>query len=331
MKRITFAALLFAAAALSACGPVAAGLRPAPRADLISRAEIEATPAADAHELVQRLRADWLIVDGQPAVDEVLVFVDGRLLGNVRSLRGLSLDRVGALQLHSPNYVRETFARFPHREFRMAIAVSTFTQAEEARYRGSVSMGAGLSIRSLAHQVKASADDLGFSHHPPANWADRGREMPVTVHLGARYGLRPRLWLAGEVQHTPRAWYGGYRHPPDMGSGLLSVSAASTEMALQLSTGGMVRATAGPALRMVQWDWRSGECQCEEPRSNSNTALGLAVAVEATVPRSSRFFLDIGFRGRYFPSQEAGPYREFESIGARGLTFTPTLGLGVRF
>lgn len=331
MKRITFASLLLAASALSACGQAAAGLRPAPRVDLISRAEIEATPAADAHELVQHLRPDWLIVNGQPAADEVLVFVDGRLLGNVRALRGLSLERVGTLQLHSPSYVRETFPRFPHSDFRVAIAVSTFTQAEEARYRGSVSLGAGMSVRSLAHQVKASADGLGFTHNPPVNWADRGREMPVTMHLGARYALRPRLWVAAEVQHTPRAWYGGYRHPPDAGSGLLSVSAASTEMALQLSTGGIVRATAGPALRMVRWDWRSGDCQCEEPRSHSNTALGLAVAVEATVPRSSRFFLDVGLRGRYFPSQEAGPYREFESIGAGGLTVTPTLGLGLRF
>lgn len=332
MKRIAFAALLLASASLSACASITPGRAPAPRADAISRAEIEAAGAADAHDLVQRLRADWLIAGGQPAADEVLVFVDSRLVGNVRALRGLSLERVESLQLHSPEYAREIFSRFPPREFQAAIAITTFTRPEQERYRGAVTIGAGKSVRSISHQLKASADELGFTHNPPANWQDRGEEMPVMLHLGARYGLRPRLWLAADVEHTPGAWYGGYLYrPEDGGSGMVSARAASTELALQLSMGEMVRATVGPAVRMVQWDWRTGECACEKPQSNTTTTLGLAAAVEATVPRSSKLFLDVALRGRWYPAQNAGPYHGFQSIEVGGLTVVPTIGLGVRF
>ena len=329
LKRIAFAALLLASA--SACASIAPGRAPAPRADAISRAEIQASGAADAHDLVQRLRADWLIAGGQPAADEVLVFVDGRLLGNVRALRGLSLERVDGLQLHSPHYAREIF-RFPHREFEAAIALTTFTQPEQAHYRVAVTVGAGKSVRSLSHQLKNAADELGFTHNPPANWENRGQEMPATLHVGARYGLRPRLWLAADVEHTPDAWYGGYLYrPEDGGSGLMSASAASTELAVQLSMGEMVRATVGPAVRMVRWDWRTGECACEKLQSGTTTSLGLAAAVEAAVPRSSKFFLDVALRGRWYPSQNAGPYHGFESIEVGGLTVAPTIGIGARF
>lgn len=332
MKRTAFAALLLASAALSACASIIPGRAPAPRADAISRAEIAAAGAADAHDLVQRLRADWLIVNGQPAADEVLVFVDRRLIGNVRALRGLRLDRVEGLQLHSPEYARGVFQRFPPSEFHAAISITTFTQPEQPRYSGAVTIGAGKSVRSMSHQLRASADELGFEHNPPINWQDRGDEMPLTLHAGARYGLRPRLWLAADVDHTANAWYGGYLYRPEEGeSGVVSAKAASTELAVQVSMGEMVRATVGPAVRMVQWDWRTGGCACEKPQSSTTTSFGLAAAVEATVPRSSRFFLDVALRGRWYPSVNAGPYHGFESIEVGGLTMVPTLGVGVRF
>ena len=335
MKRIAFAALLLATAALSACASIVPGRAPAPRADAISHDEIAAaaaTGAAAAHDVVQLLRADWLIVNGQPAADEVLVFVDRRLIGNVRALRGRRLDRVETLQLHSPDYARGVFQRFPPQEFQAAISITTFTQPEQPTYRGAVTVGAGMAVRSISHQIRASADELGFEHNPPINWQDRGEDMPVTLHVGARYGLRPRLWLAADVDHTANAWYGGYLYrPEDGGSGVVSAKAASTELALQLSMGEMVRATVGPAVRMVQWDWRTGECACEKLQSNTTTSLGLAAAVEATIPRSSKFFLDVALRGRWYPSQNAGPYHGFETIDVGGLTVVPTLGLGIRF
>lgn len=69
--------------------------------DRISRAEIEASTAQDAYELIQRLRPRWLQSRGSRSLTMstgIVVFVNSSRMGGVESLRQISRDAVTSIR-----------------------------------------------------------------------------------------------------------------------------------------------------------------------------------------------------------------------------------------
>jgi hypothetical protein len=330
---------LVAVLLLAACVPGAPSTRPAPRADEISRAEIQASGATTLHALVQAVHPEWLLIatdsTGAPAPGQVLLFVDGRLAGDVRDLARIQTANVDRVWLVDAPTARQRFARFPQQEFRLAIAVNTFISPAEMVGRISVSVGGGITPIGLAQRVESGAKSSGISPGTAdprvTSWPREATRIPLSAHVSARYDVRPALSVTADVQHTLASWFGGYLRPEDDGSGLLSTRFTATELAVLVSSGRLLRLGAGPALRYVQWNWASSLCGCEAVEDRRGTTLGAAAFAGVSIPRRGRWFADFTVRARYYPSQEFGPYRHLRSLDASGLAVTPGVGFGARF
>jgi hypothetical protein len=91
---------------LSACATTG-GQSKAPRQapDLLTRAEITASSATNAYELISRLRPNWLkatgtshISGGTTRSQVVLVYLDGQRLEDLRALRTISANTIQSAQ-----------------------------------------------------------------------------------------------------------------------------------------------------------------------------------------------------------------------------------------
>lgn len=71
--------------------------------DQVTRTEIAATAADNAHDLIQRLRPNWLRPPGTGSISGlrsqlVVVYLDGSRLGDLQSLRTLSANGIQSMQ-----------------------------------------------------------------------------------------------------------------------------------------------------------------------------------------------------------------------------------------
>lgn len=91
------------AATTSACAAngAAGGRAGNANSSTITRAEMDATPARDVYDLVQRLRPRWLVSRGSRSLNletQVLVFLNSNRLGGVESLRQLETTGITSLE-----------------------------------------------------------------------------------------------------------------------------------------------------------------------------------------------------------------------------------------
>jgi hypothetical protein len=89
----------------TACASSGASAAPRSSPDLITTAEINATSAASAYDIVVRLRPNWLrqgtvgsIGGGRLSPQLVVVYLDGNRLGGLESLRTLSATGIRSMQ-----------------------------------------------------------------------------------------------------------------------------------------------------------------------------------------------------------------------------------------
>jgi len=102
-------ALSLAAVAASASGCASSGATASPTAtagsrgnrELITTPEIEAANAADAYELVQRLRPSW-ITHGTVAGGGLVVYVDDAKMGWLQALHDIPASQIGSIQYMDP-------------------------------------------------------------------------------------------------------------------------------------------------------------------------------------------------------------------------------------
>ena len=139
MKKMLFAAaaaLPLAAFALPAAGhaqaaPPASSERPVRRnRDRIEHEEVAASRAVNAYDLVQGSRSNWLSrhrlgfgsaagstseslpsVDGANSGGDLIVLMDGALLGSIDALKQISLNQVWSVEFLSPSATRQRFDR----------------------------------------------------------------------------------------------------------------------------------------------------------------------------------------------------------------------------
>lgn len=102
--------LLVAAALLSACSTATSGTpsrattrEPAP--DYITSVEVAATPVANVHDLISRLRPQWLrtqpgSIRGNTRSQVVAVYLDDARIGDVQTLRTISTGGVATLRYY---------------------------------------------------------------------------------------------------------------------------------------------------------------------------------------------------------------------------------------
>ncbi len=142
MRTLRSAVLLAAATlALAACATQQSGLRPAARGSSrgggpITHADVVASGAANAYELVQTLRPVWLRRRGATSVNDlyegIVVYLDNGRLGGIESLREIAAASVGTVRFFDPaaaNY------RFGQGHVSGAIQVVTATPDGMARSR----------------------------------------------------------------------------------------------------------------------------------------------------------------------------------------------------
>ena len=128
MKQLSRASLVLLLV-IAACGSTdGVGRTPAPERDRISRAEIDASSAANAYDLVQSLRPQWLTVRGIRTMDEmvgqnpILVYMDNARLGGPDALRNVPHGSVRYLRFFN---AAEATQRWGGGHLHGAILIST--------------------------------------------------------------------------------------------------------------------------------------------------------------------------------------------------------------
>jgi hypothetical protein len=94
--------LLLCGACTTAGGPAAT--RSAQ--DRLTRAELDRNPANTAHEIIQRLRPQWLRLRGPQSImgdTDLVVYLNNARMGGSESLRGISLAGVEFLRFLDPS------------------------------------------------------------------------------------------------------------------------------------------------------------------------------------------------------------------------------------
>jgi hypothetical protein len=122
------ALVVFAAACASSGGGASARSNP----DAITRAEVSASNATNAYELVNRLRPNWLratatgtIGGGNITRQAILVYLDRQRLENLDALKTVSVDVVDSASWIDPSRVQTVMPDVPSGPIAGAIVIRT--------------------------------------------------------------------------------------------------------------------------------------------------------------------------------------------------------------
>lgn len=309
----------------------------AQRADLLRPRDLQDAPPRLADAIAQ-LRPHWL-TEGESAtqVRRVVVFVNGRYLGDARVLFTIATAEVLSARVRDPGYVRSTDARFPREEFDVAIYVATRSVAAvPPAGRLTVSVDPGFDILALGPLTENALDRAGFDQArketergvTPFNDPAAGGRQPVlgaTVH----YGVRGPWGVALTGQYTWGVRALGYSPAADTA---VTITVSSSEAALLATgTGRAFRVGVGPVYRRLDAAWEGGFCQCREPSENTSTALGVAAEGVVQLPLTAHARPGLRFAARYYPTHKLDYAALPEPLDVRGLVLTLGLSLGVRF
>lgn len=330
-----FRTVLCALAALFAAAPAARAQNAAERA--VTRAELQATGAANLYDAIVRTRPGWLLLAGDSADAaaraRVLVFVDGDPAGTVDALRTLPVEGIGSVRVRSAEYVRRTMPRFPRQEFTAALFVATRTSAQQLASRGrtTVRVRGGVQMISQARRTGDAYDDAGFDDapvDPNHSFSDQGTEIPVTLGVGVHYAVRPRVGVEAQVQHT----LDGYLSGLDYARGVFNATLSSTEGAvLATYTAHPFRVGVGPGYRRTRWTYYEGFNQRIEGRDYSSGGLGVVASLSINLPARGRTFGEFTLQASHYPSEETPSFGPIPSVAAGNTALSATFGFGTGF
>jgi hypothetical protein len=331
-------ALAFAAALALLPASRAAAQR-APEA--ISAAELRARGTANLYEAVQALRPDWLLLAGDASdprqAERLVVFVDGRHVGNVLALRGIQAGEVRSVRLRSQEFVRATIPRFPRTEFAAALFVATLSRQEApSQGRVTLSLDGGVNLISARRIATRGLVDQGYSGKTVPTLSgfrpleDPGAANPVSsVGASLHYAAREKWGVALTAQHTLEGWAGGYQRET---ARVVSAMLTSTEGAVLLTRDARwARLGIGPSFRMLDWSWARGSCRCSDEESFSTSAFGAAADVKLMLPVGSRVVPHLRLQARYYLNEETEYSVLQDPVDAGGLVITLSGGLSAHF
>ena len=137
-----------------------------------------------------------------------------------------------------------------------------------------------------------------------------GSNLAVSYNIAPTFGLRAS-WSVHSLGTTH-----GYRDPFMYMFVRGQVKAAS--LVGFVSPNGTLRLGAGPAVYLVRF------IRYDSPSRGDNnsggTNVGLVFDVGLTVPRNTRFFLDLGAQYRFVGTGRIGPFEETSSDGSTTIT-----------
>lgn len=325
-------------AALALCATDAAAQR---RGDAIPASELRRSQATRLYETVAELRPEWLFLGGDTAQaasrERVVVFVNGRHVGDLGALWTIQTADVASVRLRSPEYVRRTDPRFPRTEFNAAIYVAT-RAAPESLPQGRLTLSVEASF-NLVTQASAADDaltDAGYDQdHLEVNqgvvqFQHPGTETPFSVGGTVAYAVAQPWGVALTGLYTFEGTATGYSPDANFAA---STSFTSTEGALLATRDvGQVRLGAGPAFRTVNWTWASGMCQCENEQESTSSAFGLAAEGAALLRLPGIPVLpQVRVLARWYPSQETEYSALGEPLEVGGVVVSMGVGLATRF
>jgi hypothetical protein len=308
---------------------------PAARAqDDVLRARDLRGAAPRLYDAITQLRPTWLQLADPAATERIAVYVNGRYLGDARVLRTIETAQVTSARLRSSATVRAMDLPLPPNEFDVAVDVATRPlERPAAPGRVTLSLDAGVDLRSLAHGVRGALADAGYDREKLQAQAGTtqfdGTQLPVTLGAAVHYAVRGPWGVQLVAQHTLEGVGGGYSRER-----IESVSAAvtSTEAALLVSRDSRaVRLSAGPVFRQVDWSWARGFCRCEEPETDNGSAVGVAGEGRVTLPYGRRVSPAFRVMARYYPSQTSSYSVLTDEVDAGGLVITTSLSVATRF
>ena len=96
---VSAVAVVSMSACLGACSPVSQGISRDRNA--ITLEEVRSSGASNAYQVVERLRPLWLHSRGDRSVHlttEIVVYLDGNMLGDIESLRSIPIDIVVSMR-----------------------------------------------------------------------------------------------------------------------------------------------------------------------------------------------------------------------------------------
>jgi hypothetical protein len=284
-------------------------------------------------DAIAQLRPQWLRAGDTSPAGRVVVYLNGRHVGDARVLHTIATEDVISAQLRSAEYVRTTDPRFPRVAFDAAIYVATRSKRQVSAGRVTLSLDAGFNARSLPHVMEDALADRGYGTKMDptaiAQFGEQGTRFPPSVGGTVHYGVRGPWGVAATAQHTLKGWSGAFSEETGLA---VSANVTSTEGALLVTREtGILRAGVGPAYRQVSWDWTRGFCECTSPQTSSSGALGAAAEAMVELPLSQRVFPTFRVLARYYPSQSS----EYEPIGepldVSGFVVTMGVGIATRF
>jgi hypothetical protein len=299
----------------------------------LGSSELRGSSAPRLFDAIAQLRPEWLRAGVESPGGRVVVYLNGRHVGDARVLHTIATEDVISAQWRSAEYVRTTDPAFPREAFDGAIYVATRAKRQLPAGRLTLSLDAGFNLRSLPHVMDDALADRGYDTKMDptavARFAEQGTGFPPSVGGTVHYGVRGPWGVAATAQHTLKGWSGAFSEETGLA---VSADVTSTEGALLVTREtGTFRAGVGPAYRQVSWDWTRGFCQCTSQQSSSSGALGAAAEALLALPLSQRVFPTFRVLARYYPSQSS----EYEPLGepldVSGFVVTMGVGLATRF
>lgn len=325
-----------------ACCALFAALVMVPRADAqagtrrsVNRAELQATGAGNLYDAVAGTRPAWLFLAGDTADaqarERVLVFVDGRHVGNLNTLRTLNVETVGSVRVRTEQYVRRTIPRFPRQGFSAALFVSSHTLAENVfRERFSVRVRGGLQMMSQARGTSRAYKDEGFDDVPVEathNYVDQGNETPAFVGAGVHVAVRAPFGVEVEGQHT----FDGWTYGMDYARAIFNGTMSSTEGAvLATFSKAPFRIGLGPAYRQTRWTYHGGFHRVGEGEKLTTSGIGGVGSLAITLPGPGRSFGEFSLRAASY-AEDSPRFGQVPPVPAGKLVVSGGFGFGVRF
>lgn len=294
----------------------------AQRARPIRRGEIQRAQAANLYDLLAAVRPDWLAAGGDTTdlgQARVLVLVGGVPRGTLAGLRGLGTEEVESVRLEMvEEYERRRQLRVD--EFAAVLLVQPLEPPERIFVVGSL----GTADRETARQVERHLRGNGYGrlglmltheYEPRAVWM-----------LGAGYRLSKLFSAEAVVLKNDGLLQDGIREQD-----VVQVEMGVTEISVPVAVHwNMLRVGAGPAARLMSWQWASGHCRCEEVVKRNQSTLGLTTLAAVGAGRG-RLYAEGRVQMSFYPAESIESYRDISSelIGTRRAVFG-AVGVGFR-
>ena len=322
----TFRRAVLAALLLLAAAPAAAQNERA-----IRPREAATVQAADLYQLVALLRPRWINPAGDTAAPSpaMWVFVDGRNVGGLNGLRGLTTDSVHSIRLGVGERRDTSEVLDP-----VLVPVLLVRYGGPRAIAASTQVTLGVGIRSLL--ADRARDDLAAGGWVPGNTPDDKSVPPATwvMRLGVAHHLRPDAGLAGSLTHTTAEDVRGGKFISFEGvTGsfftTLTHQFTATEVAVTpFVENRALRAAAGPALRRASYTQAVGVCACRDEQHGTLWAPGAAAELGARVAGTRNFLVQATVSGRWFASHRIPGRYDSPALELGGLSVYTTVEAG---